>query len=202
VPVNRALPRPVRRVISELGRLPGIGPKSASRLAFHLLKAPVSQLKELTESLNLLKSSTQLCSICFNITEHDPCDVCAEPSRRSDVICVVEESLDLLAIERSDAFSGRYHVLHGAISPVEGIGPDDLKIAALISRVEAGGIEEIILATNVTLEGDSTALYLQRKLEGRGVKVTRLARGLPVGGDLEYADEVTVGRALEGRQEL
>lgn len=196
------LPKSVERLINELARLPGIGPKTASRLAFYLLRAADEQSLELAAALEGLKSATQLCVICQNITEQNPCPICSEESRRISLICVVEEPLDVVAIERSRAFDGRYHVLHGVISPVEGIGPDDLKISELIKRVEGNAIEEIIIATNATLEGDSTALYLQRRLAPYHIKLTRLARGLPVGGDLEYTDEITLGRALEGRQEL
>ena len=149
-----------------------------------------------------LKDQTQLCSICFNITEEDPCPICSDDGRNTALLCVVEEPLDVVALERSRAYNGRYHVLHGAISPVEGIGPDDLKVAELAARVEKGGLTEIIIATNATLEGDSTALYIQRRLAPHGIPLTRLARGLSVGGDLEYTDEITLSRAMEGRQEL
>jgi recombination protein RecR len=196
------LPRPVVRLIDELARLPGVGPKTASRLAFYFLRAADDQALDLAAALQELKRGTQLCSICFNITEADPCPVCADGDRNARLICVVEEPLDVVAIERSRAFDGRYHVLHGAISPVEGIGPEDLRISELVERVAQGGIDEVIVATNATLEGDATALYLQRRLLTTGVKLSRLARGLPMGGDLEYTDEVTLGRALEGRQEL
>jgi recombination protein RecR len=199
---SNVLPRSVQRLIDEFARLPGIGPKSASRLTFYLLRATDDQAAVLAAALQELKTSTRLCSICFNITEEDPCLICTDDGRNVDLLCVVEEPLDVVAVERSRAFNGRYHVLHGAISPVEGIGPDDLKIAELVTRVEKGGLKEIIIATNATLEGDSTALYLQRRLASLGVRMTRLARGLPVGGDLEYTDEITLGRAMEGRQEL
>ncbi|MFN2187840.1 MAG: recombination mediator RecR [Candidatus Promineifilaceae bacterium] len=196
------LPQSVRRLIDEFSRLPGIGPKSASRLTFYLLRAGDEQAADLAAAVGALKASTRLCSICCNITEADPCPTCADESRDQTTLCVVEEPLDVVAIERSRAFQGRYHVLHGVISPVDGIGPDELKIAELLDRVGRGGFEEIIIATNATLEGDSTALYLQRRLAPYDLKLTRLARGLPVGGDLEYTDEVTLGRALDGRQEL
>jgi recombination protein RecR len=199
---TNVLPRSVLRLINELARLPGIGPKSASRLAFYLLRAPDNLANELAAALAELKSSTRLCSSCYNITEADPCPLCSDDEREAGLLCVVEEPLDVVAIERSRAYRGRYHVLHGAISPVEGIGPDDLKIDELLRRVEGSGFKEIIIATNATLEGDSTALYLQRRLAGSGVRLTRLARGLPVGGDLEYTDEITLGRAVEGRQAL
>ncbi|HIP71101.1 MAG TPA: recombination protein RecR [Anaerolineae bacterium] len=196
------LPKPVQRLINELGRLPGIGPKSAARLTFYLLRAGDEQAIELANALHDLVERTQFCSICYNITEEDPCHFCADLNRDDSLLCVVEEPLDVLAIERSQAFNGRYHVLHGAISPVEGVGPEDLKIEELLARIARSDFQEIILATNPTLEGESTALYLQRRLAGSDIRLTRLARGLPVGGDLEYTDEITLGRALEGRQEL
>ncbi len=196
------LPRSVQRLIDEFARLPGIGPKSASRLTFYLLRATDNQALDLSAALHELKERTRLCSVCFNITEDDPCPICDDDARDAGLLCVVEEPLDVLAIERSRAFSGRYHVLHGAISPVEGIGPEDLRVGELVARVAAGGFREIILATNPTLEGESTALYLQRRLTDHKVRLTRLARGLPVGGDLEYTDEITLGRAFEGRQDV
>lgn len=196
------LPRSVQRLIDEFARLPGIGPKSASRLTFYLLRGGDTQAQELAAALEDLKARTTLCSVCFNITEDDPCPICEDTTRDSHLLCVVEEPLDVLAIERSRAYNGRYHVLHGAISPIEGIGPEDLRINELIDRVRHGDFNEIILATNPTLEGESTALYLQRRLAEFPVRLTRLARGLPVGGDLEYTDEITLGRALEGRQEI
>lgn len=200
---RNVLPRPVQRLIDEFARLPGIGPKSASRLTFYLLRAAdKNQALDLSGALQDLLEQTQFCSICFNITEDDPCVICSDEARDSALLCVVEDPLDVVAIERSRAFNGRYHVLHGAISPVEGIGPEDLKIAELAQRVQQGDFQEIILATNPTLEGESTALYLQRRLLNEGIRLTRLARGLPVGGDLEYTDEITLGRAVEGRQEL
>ncbi len=199
---RNVLPQPVQRLIDEFARLPGVGPKSASRLTFYLLRAANDQALELAEALRDLKERTQFCSICFNITEDNPCLICSDETRDEQLLCVVEEPLDVLAIERSRAFDGRYHVLHGAISPVEGIGPEDLKVEELVRRVQQGKFAEVILATNPTLEGESTALYLQRRLVDTGVKLTRLARGLPVGGDLEYTDEITLGRALAGRQEL
>ena len=197
-----SLPRSVQRLIDELARLPGIGPKSAARLTFYLLRAGDTQALDLANALQDMKALTQFCSICFHITEEDPCTICSDTARDQTLLCVVEEPLDVLAIERARVFNGRYHVLHGAISPVEGIGPEDLKIEEMVQRVVSGNFSEVILATNPTLEGESTALYLQRRLADTGVKMTRLARGLPVGGDLEYTDEITLGRALEGRQEL
>jgi recombination protein RecR len=196
------LPRSVQRLIDEFARLPGIGPKSASRLTFYLLRAADNQPGELATALQELKERTRLCSVCFNITEDDPCLICDDEARDARLLCVVEEPLDVLAIERSRAYNGRYHVLHGAISPVEGIGPEDLRVAELIDRINGGQFQELILATNPTLEGESTALYLQRRLTDHTIKLTRLARGLPVGGDLEYTDEITLGRAFEGRQNI
>lgn len=196
------LPRSVQRLIDELARLPGIGPKSASRLTFYLLRSPDNQALDLASALHDLKEKTQLCSVCFNITEQDPCPICSDSSRNQRLLCVVEEPLDVLAIERSGAYGGRYHVLHGAISPVEGIGPEDLRIGELVARIQPGVFDELIVATNPTLEGESTALYIQRRLTDTDVRLTRLARGLPVGGDLEYTDEITLSRALEGRQNL
>jgi recombination protein RecR len=196
------LPQPVQRLINELARLPGIGPKSAARLTFYLLRTADDQALDLAQALQDLKERTQFCSTCFNITEEDPCLICQDTNRDQSMLCVVEEPLDVLAIEKSRAYNGRYHVLHGAISPVEGVGPEDLRVAELVERVEQGDFRELILATNPTLEGESTALYLQRRLAREDLRLTRLARGLPVGGDLEYTDEITLGRALEGRQEL
>jgi recombination protein RecR len=200
----RTVPRPVERLIEALGRLPGVGPKTASRLTYYLLRAPEEEALELAEALSEMRSNTVFCSRCFNITvpESDPCAICSDPTRESRVICVVEEPLDVLAIERTAAFRGRYHVLHGAISPVEGVGPEDLKIESLLARIEAEGVEELILATNPTLEGQATAMYLKRRLGERSVRLTRLAQGLPSGGDLEYADSTTLSQALEGRREV
>ena len=196
------LPRSVQKLIDEFARLPGIGPKSASRLTFYLLRATDNQALDLSAALHELKERTRLCSVCFNITEDDPCPICDDDARDAGLLCVVEEPLDVLAIERSRAFNGRYHVLHGAISPVEGIGPEDIRLAELVQRVAGGGFRELILATNPTLEGESTALYLQRRLTGQNLRLTRLARDLSVGGDLEYTDEITLGRAFEGRQDV
>jgi recombination protein RecR len=199
---QNVLPQPVQRLINELSRLPGIGPKSAARLTFYLLRTADDQALDLAQALQDLKERTRFCSVCFNITEEDPCLICADDSRDQTTLCVVEEPLDVVAIERSRAYNGRYHVLHGAISPVEGVGPEDLRVAELVERVEQGDFRELILATNPTLEGESTALYIQRRLARENLRLTRLARGLPVGGDLEYTDEITLGRALEGRQEI
>lgn len=201
--MSSALPPTIQRLINELSRLPGIGPKSASRLAFYLLRGSDPQLAlDLAEALRDLKENTRFCSQCFNITEADPCEICSDQERNRTVICVVEEPLDLVAIERSRAFNGLYHVLHGAISPVEGIGPDDLYIEPLVKRIEAGDFKEVIIATNATLEGDTTARYLERLLRPAGVRLSTPARGLAVGSDLEFTDEVTLGRAMHGRQDL
>jgi recombination protein RecR len=202
--VNAFLPRPVGRLIDAFARLPGIGPKTASRLTYYLLKASEGESQELAQALQGMHSGTGRCSVCFTITEIgvDPCIICRDPNRSGGLICVVEAPLDLVAIEKTQAFHGRYHVLHGALSPIEGIGPDDLRIEELVKRVEAGGMDEVILATNPTLEGEATALYLRRRLETFPLKVTRLARGLPSGGDLEYADVNTLSQALEGRREV
>lgn len=195
-------PKPVLRLIDEFSRLPGIGPKSASRLTFYLLRMGPGQAESLADALEELHQKVKFCSECFNIAEADPCSICGNELRDRNVICVVEEPLDVLAIERTGDFLGLYHVLHGAIAPVEGIGPEDLKIAELVSRVERLKPREIIIATNPNMEGDATAIYIQRQLEGMGVVVTRLARGLPIGGDLEYADEITLSRALAGRNQM
>ncbi len=197
-----ALARPLARLIDELSKLPGIGPKTAQRLAYHILRAREADAESLAAAVRAVKTDLRYCSTCFNIAEADPCDVCASDDRDHTVICVVEEPLDVLAIERTGQFQGVYHVLHGAISPVNGVRPDDLKIAQLAQRVRAGGVGELILATNPSLEGEATAMYVAQLVAGVGVSVTRLARGLPMGGDLEYADEVTVSRALEGRRAI
>lgn len=196
------IPEAVTRLIDEFSRLPGIGPKTASRLTFHLLRAPNEQVMALGNAVTQLKERIKLCSRCFNIAESDPCSVCADPQRDIKTICVVEEPLDLLAIERVGGYHGLYHVLHGAISPVDGIGPDELRIRELIERTQREPVTEVILATNPSLEGEATAMYIRRQLLPLGVRVTRLARGLPVGGDLEYADSITLARAIEGRQEM
>lgn len=198
------LPESLQSLINALERLPGIGPKSASRLAFYFLRAPEEISQDLAEALANLKANTTLCQECFNITEagRERCEICESLQRDGNLVCVVEEALDVLALERTGGYRGKYHVLQGVLSPIEGIGPDDLKIKQLIARVSRGEIKEVILATNPSMEGDATALYLQQHLEPLGVRVTRLARGLPVGGDLEYADQNTLLRALAGRQEM
>src|SRR3990172_3403010 len=198
------LPQSLQSLINALERLPGIGPKTASRLAFYLLRAPDDISQDLASALANLKANTAFCQECFNITEagRERCEVCESSQRDGTLVCVVEEALDVLALERTGGYQGKYHVLQGVLSPIEGIGPDDLKITQLLSRVANGEVKEVILATNPSMEGDTTALYLQTQLKGSGVHVTRLARGLPVGGDLEYADQNTLLRALSGRQEL
>lgn len=199
---SRLTAEPVSRLIDELGRLPGIGPKSASRLAYHLLRAPREQALSLAEAILELKERVVLCSTCFNITEVDPCALCQDPARDRGIICVVEEPLDALALERTGEYRGLYHILHGAISPVDGVGPDKLRIRELLERVDRERPQEVILATNPNIEGDATAMYIARQLVSKGVAISRPASGLPVGGDLEYADEITLGRALVGRRLL
>ena len=200
--MSSAIPEPVTKLIEAFSRLPGVGPKTASRLTFYLLRAPDDYALSLALALNKLKAQTRFCSRCFNITVADPCAICDSSARDAATLAVVEEPLDLMAIERTGVYQGRYHVLHGAISPVDGIGPDDLKIRELLSRLQQEPAREIIIATNPGMEGDATAMYLQRELAAFPLKVTRLARGLPTGGDLEYVDSVTLMRALEGRSEL
>jgi len=196
------IPEPITRLIDAFSRLPGIGPKTASRLTYYLLRAPEDLSRVLSESIGELKTKTRLCSICYNITDTDPCAICRDTSRDPGLIAVVEEPLDALAIERTASFKGRYHVLHGAISPVDGIFAEQLRLRELVGRVHEGGIKELIIATNPGMEGDATAMNIQRELADSGVKITRLARGLPIGGDIEYVDSVTLTRALQGRQSL
>jgi len=195
------LPEPLIRLVEELQRLPGIGPKGAQRLAFHILKTPREDADRLADAVRNVKERVTYCSVCNNITDADPCPYCSSTSRDPKVICVVEEPQNVAAIEKTREFKGTYHVLMGALSPLQGIGPDDLKIQGLLSRVN-GGVTEIILATNPNVEGEATAIYLARLLKPLGVKVTRIAMGVPVGSDLEYADEVTMHKALEGRREV
>lgn len=197
-----AIAAPLARLVEEFYKLPGIGPKSAQRLAYYLLRMPPADAQALAAAIVEVKERITLCSACQNVTEADPCRVCSDVSRDRTVICVVEEPLDILAIDRTQAYRGLYHVMHGTISPMDGIGPEDLKIRELLERFRSDGIREVILATNPNLEGEATAMYLTRLIAPLGIKVTRLARGLPVGGDLEYADDVTLARALEGRQEV
>ncbi|TET75305.1 MAG: recombination protein RecR [Dehalococcoidia bacterium] len=193
---------PVSQLIEELGKLPGIGPKSAARLAYYLLRMPEAEARALAEAIIAVKDKTVLCSSCQNITDSDPCTICTSEERDHSIICVVEEPLDILALERTGRYKGLYHVLHGVLSPMDGIGPEDLKIKELLERIKTGSVKEVILATNPNLEGEATAMYIQKLLSPLGLRLTRLARGLPVGGDLEYADEVTLTHALEGRQEM
>ena len=200
----RTLPEPVQNLIDAFARLPGIGPKTASRLTFYLLRAPEELSQSLSEALIGIKHQTGLCEMCFNITHKDSpiCEICASEQRDRSLLCVVEEPLDVLAIEKTAGYNGLYHVLHGVLSPIEGIGADDLKIKELYRRIEAGDFQEVILATNPSMEGDATAMYLHERINKMGLRVTRLALGLPVGGDLEYADQSTLLRALAGRQNL
>jgi recombination protein RecR len=190
----------VQDLIDELGRLPGVGPKSAQRIAFHLLQADPTDVRRLAEVLTEVKEKVRFCAVCGGVAEQETCRICRDPRRDPAVICVVEESKDVVAIERTREFRGRYHVLGGAISPIEGVGPDQLRIKELMTRLADGAVTEVILATDPNLEGEATATYLTRFLANLGIRVTRLASGLPVGGDLEYADEVTLGRAFEGRR--
>ncbi|MEO7397792.1 MAG: recombination mediator RecR [Ilumatobacteraceae bacterium] len=194
--------QPVQSLIDELGRLPGVGPKSAQRIAFHLLKAPAEEAARLAHSISDAKARVRFCSRCFNFAEGELCPICLDDRRSSQILCVVEESRDIVALEKTGEFHGRYHVLLGAMSPLDGIGPEHLKMKELFQRLGPEGVEEVILCTNPNTEGEVTALYIARTLKTFDVKVTRIASGLPVGGDLEYADELTLGRALEGRREL
>jgi recombination protein RecR len=203
--MNQSLPpaaEPIYKLIQELNRLPGIGPKSAQRLAYYLLRAPEEQARLLAEAILAVKQQIVLCSVCFNVTDSDPCAICRNEERDHTRICIVEEPQDILAIEHTRAYKGLYHVLHGAISPTEGIGTGDIRIDELVSRLNNGSVSELILATNTNLEGEQTAMYINRLISPLGIKVTRLARGLPFGTELEYADDVTLTRAFEGRQEL
>lgn len=193
---------PIARLVEEFNKLPGIGPKSAQRVTYHLLRAPGEQAEALAEAIRAVKEKLSLCSICLNITDSDPCPICRDTERDHTTICVVEEPIDILPLERTKKFNGLYHVLHGVIAPADGIGPEELKIKELLSRLNGGLVTEVILATNPNLEGETTSMYLQRLVAPLGIRVTRLARGLPYGGDLEYADDVTIARALEGRQEM
>ncbi|MBE9524094.1 MAG: recombination protein RecR [Chloroflexi bacterium] len=198
------LPAPIQNLMDAFSRLPGIGPKTASRLVFFLLRGTDDLDQDLAQALQDLKSGTAFCQICFNITEagREQCQICASQERDSGLLCVVEEPMDVLALERTGGYRGKYHVLHGAISPIEGVGPEDLKIRELLARIRGEDIQEIILATNPSMEGDATAMYLDQQLNTFNLQITRLARGLPMGGDLEYADQNTLLRALAGRQEM
>jgi len=198
------LPEPIQNLINAFARLPGVGPKTASRLTFYLLRSSEDISRDLAEALQAIKTRIGYCTRCFNITAagREFCEICAHPQRDSTLVCVVEEPLDVVALERTAGYHGHYHVLHGVLSPIEGVGPQDLKIAPLLTRVQTEHVQEVILATNPSMEGDATAMYLQAQLRPFGVRVTRLARGLPIGGDLEYADQNTLLRALAGRQAM
>ena len=195
-------PEPVARLIEALQKLPGVGPKSAQRMTFFLLKRPADEVGELSAALTALKTRIVHCSRCFNVTEENPCRICGDPARDARSLCVVEEPNDLLAVERTGEFKGRYHVLMGALSPLDGVGPEDIRVRELLHRLDGETVDEVILATNPSVEGEATAIYLAKLLKPLGLRVTRIARGLPVGGDLEYADEVTLSKALEGRKEM
>lgn len=200
----KILPRTIEKLIESFEKLPGIGPKTASRLAFYLLHVPQTQLDQFSDSIKNLKIATVYCSRCLNVGENDPCVICESIDRDESIVCVVEQPIDILSLEKTGKFKGVYHVLHGAINPLNNIGPDEIHIAELIKRVESGKIREVILSTNPNMEGEATAMYIRRELKVQSAKckVTRLAHGLPVGGDIEYADEVTLSRALEGRREF
>jgi recombination protein RecR len=197
-----SLPPPLVRVIQELTKLPGIGEKTATRLAFHLLRVERREVEQLAEALRELRASIRLCSQCLAFTAEDPCRLCSDPRRDPDTLCVVERPADVVAIERSGSFHGRYHVLHGSLSPLDGVGPEQLRIAELLARLQRGGVREVVVACNPTPEGETTAVYLAQLIKPLGIRVTRIAHGLPVGADVEYADSVTLGKALEGRREL
>jgi len=193
---------PVAKLIEEFEKLPGIGHKTAQRLAFHVLNLPLEKAESLAAAIVDAKSKTKYCSICSNLTDTDPCNICSSSSREHSSICVVEDPRDVVAMERTREFKGVYHVLHGSISPMEGIGPEDIRIKELLARVKEGNVKEVILATNPNIEGEATAMYISKLLKPLGIKTTRIAHGIPVGGDLEYADEVTLAKALEGRREI
>ena len=193
---------PLRSLVDELGRLPGIGPKSAQRIAFHLLKVESEDALRLVDAIVAVKERVTSCTICFNVAEGELCEFCSDPRRDGSLLCVVEDPRDIVAVERTREFRGRYHVLGGALNPIEGLGPDQLRVRELLDRLSDGEVTEVILCTNPNLEGEATAMYLARLLVPLGVRVTRIASGLPVGGELEYADELTLGRALEGRREV
>ena len=195
-------PKPLAKLINELSKLPGIGNKSAQRLAFHILALEDREAQQLAEAITYAKREMKYCSVCGNLTDEDPCAICSDPSRRRDVICVVENPRDVMAMERIKEINGLYHVLHGVISPMEGIGPEDINLKSLIQRLQVNDVKELIIATNPNIEGEATAMYIARLIKPAGIKVTRIAHGIPVGGDLEYADEVTLLKSLEGRREL
>lgn len=195
-------PKPLAKLINELSKLPGIGNKSAQRLAFHILALEDREAEQLAGAITYAKREMKYCSVCGNLTDEDPCAICSDPARRGDVICVVENPRDVMAMERIKEFNGLYHVLHGVISPMEGIGPEDINLKSLIQRLQVNDVKELIIATNPNIEGEATAMYIARLIKPAGIKVTRIAHGIPVGGDLEYADEVTLLKSLEGRREL
>ncbi len=198
----RPTAEPIDKLIQELNKLPGIGPKSAQRLAYHLLRTAEEQAKLLAEAILSIKQKIRLCSVCFNVTDADPCSICRRDQRDRSKICIVEQPQDILALEHTRVYNGLYHVLHGAISPTEGVGTDDIRIKELLERLQGSSVDEVILATNTNLEGEQTAMYLNKLISPLGIRITRLARGLPFGTELEYADDVTLTRAIEGRQEF
>jgi len=198
----RQYPKPLEILINELSKLPGIGGKTAQRLAFHILSLDEKEVKQLAGALTGAKEQMKYCSVCGNLTDTDPCRICSDPARRQDVICVVESPRDVMAMERIREYNGLYHVLHGVISPMEGIGPEDINLKSLIARLQANDVKELIVATNPNIEGEATAMYIARLIKPAGIKVSRIAHGIPVGGDLEYADEVTLLKSLEGRRQL
>lgn len=198
----RQYPKPLEILINELSKLPGIGGKTAQRLAFHILSLDEKEVGQLAKALTNAKEQMKYCSVCGNLTDTDPCRICSDPARRQDVICVVESPRDVMAMERIREFNGLYHVLHGVISPMEGIGPEDINLKSLIGRLQASDVQELIVATNPNIEGEATAMYIARLIKPAGIKVSRIAHGIPVGGDLEYADEVTLLKSLEGRRQL
>ena len=202
MPEGPSTPEPIQRLIEAFHRLPGIGPKSAQRLAYHILRTSEQEAQALIDAVGDVRRRIRLCSVCVNITESDPCPYCADERRDRTVVCVVEQPLDVLAIERSGGYGGQYHVLHGVLNPMDGVGPEDIHVRELVVRLQAGELQEVIMATNPSLEGEATAMYIQRLIGPAGVRVTRLARGLPSGADLEYTDDITLARALEGRREI
>jgi len=197
-----AIPPALAKLIEELVKLPGVGEKTATRLAFHLLRTKREDVEQLADALVKMRDGTKLCSMCLGLTADDPCALCTDPQRDASVICVVEQPADLIALERSGQLRGRYHVLHGRLAPLDGVGPEELRIAELLRRLQDGSVREVVLATNPTVEGEATALYLSRLIKPLGVRVTRIAHGLPMGADVEYADSLTLGKALEGRREM
>ncbi len=200
--IRRGLPEPISRLIDALSKLPGIGEKNATRLSFHILKAPAEFAESISKAIIDTKRKVIVCPICFSFTSQTPCEICSDEEREKTAICVVEEPLDLIAIERSREFNGKYHVLHGVISPIEGIGPDDLKIKELLVRLQKDNVKELIIATNPSVEGEATALYLAKIIKPLGVEVSRIAHGIPMGGDIEYIDEITLGKALRDRRRM